>query len=161
MLKVAIVRCDKNKPVDVCNGGNLSIDEWHGPAQRFEPGAFCTVPLGGSFIVGKIRKGSSDDILQVRLERRPSLAARQPATPIRQLVPDRRGDRTFKTIVFEALEDTRVGFLRDRCGDDARIEKILDRHSVTLRPAVLSRTDAAKSVSTPTSSREYFFKNLR
>ena len=158
--EIVIVRRDQHESVDVRDRCNLSINERCRSSQRLKASAFSAVPLCCGLVVGQVRKRASDNIPQVSFESSPSLALRQPATTVRQLVPNGRGDRTLWAILVQTLEDSGIGSFRDGRRDDVGIQEVPDRHNDTLRPVVLSRVEAAKSPSTPISSREYFFKNL-
>ena len=158
--EIVIVRRHQHESVDVCDRCNLSIDERCRSSQRLEAGAFSAVPLCRGLIVRQVRERTSDDIPQVSFESCPSLTLRQPATTVRQLVPNGRGNRTLGAILVQALEDLGIGPFRDGRRDDVSIQEVPDRQNDTFRPVVLSRVETAKSPSTPIPSRECFFKNL-
>ena len=158
--EIVIVRRDQHESVDVRDRCNLSINERCRSSQRLKASAFSAVPRCCGLVVGQVRKRTSDDILQVSFESSPSPALRQPATTVRQFVPDGCGDRTLGAMLVQTLEDLGIGSFRDGRRDDVRIQQVADRHKDTLRPVVLSRVETAKSLSTPISAREYFFRNL-
>ena len=158
--EIVIIRRDQHESVDVRDRCNLSINERCRSSWRFKASAFSAVPLCCGLVVRQVRKRTSDDIPQVSFESSPSLTLRQPATTVGQLVPHGRGDRTLGAILVQTLEDLGIGSFRDGRRDDVRIQEVPDRQNDTFRPVVLSRVETAKSPSTPTSSREYFFRNL-
>jgi hypothetical protein len=100
------------------------------------------------------------DVTEIRLERRATLAFWQPRTPVGELVPEWRRQCTLGTVLVEMFKNRRVSSFRDGVGDDAGVKKICERQRDTLRPAALSRVDAAKSSSTPISRSECVSRNF-
>ncbi len=142
------------------NRGDLTVDERRWPAQRFKPRSLFAVPRRRSLVVRQDWKRSLNDVPEISVERGAALAFRQPSTPERELVPDWRSDCALRTVLVETLKNRRVRSLRDRGRDDARVEKICERQRDTFRPVVLSRVEAAKSRSMPTSRRECVSRNF-
>ena len=92
--------------------------------------------------------------MKMGFEGRPALPSGQPSATVGQLMPDWRRDRAFRTVLVQTRENGRMRPLRDWGRYDTCVEKVTERHTRTLRPVVLSRVEAAKSLSTPIASSE-------
>ena len=158
--EVLVICRRQHKPVHMGNRGDLTVDERRRPAARFKPRPLVAVPRRRRLVVRQNRKRSVHDVTEIGFERGPAPAFWQPPTPIRELVPDWRRNCALGTTLVQTLKNRRVRSLRDRGRNDARVQKISGRHRDTLRPVVLSRVEAAKSSSTPISSRECFSRNF-
>ena len=60
--------------------------------------AFFAVPRGGCLVVRQNRKRALDDLTEIGFERSAPLSFRQPAAAVRELMPDRRGNRALRTV---------------------------------------------------------------
>lgn len=127
----------------------VNVRRWF--PQPLKPGALVTVPVRRLLSIGKNRERSQNYVLQVGLQRLPTFPARQSVTPIRELVPHRRGDRALMPSGFQMLHNFGIRHLRYRRGHDACVEQISNTHSDTLRPAPASRTISRSASSSPTS----------
>ncbi len=152
---------DQNEPVDVGDRRNLSIDVRRRTASGIEPGTLLAVPSRRGFVVRKNWKGRVDDLPDVRIQGRAASASGQPADTIGQFVPDGCRDRAFSLAPVQPLEDFRMGRLRYRQRDDARVQKVCDAQKPTSRPVSFARSDRTNASSRPTSSREYLATKSR
>ena len=150
----------KHQPIHVGNRGDLTVDERHWSAQGFKARSLFAVPRRRRLVVRQDWKRSPNDVPEIGLERRAALPFGKTPTPTGELVPDRGRNCAFGTVLVQALENRPVRSLGDRGRDDARVEKICERQKDTVRPAVLSRAEAAKSSSTPTSRSEWVLRNF-
>src|SRR5687767_3709396 len=119
------------------------------------------MPARGRLVVGQDRKRRLDDVAKIGFQRVLAPACGQAAPSERELMPDRRRDGAHFAVRFEPPNDLRMGNFRRRRGNDAGVQEVAQRHSETLRPAPLSRSEAAKSSSSPTSSSACLSRKLR
>ena len=158
--EIFVVRSREHKAIHMGNRGNLTVDERRRPAQRFKSRPFLAVPGRRSLVIRQDRKRTVHDVAEISLQRRAAFPLRKSPRPVGQFVPYESRDRALWTVHVQTLENGWIGCLRDGRGDDARVEKICDLQSVTLRPVVLSRAAAAKSLSRPISSSEWVLRNV-
>jgi hypothetical protein len=158
--EIFVVRSREHKAIHMGNRGNLTVDERRRPAQRFKSRPFLAVPGRRSLVIRQDRKRTVHDVAEISLQRRAAFPLRKSPRPVGQFVPYESRDRALWTVHVQTLENGWIGCLRDGRGDDARVEKICDLQSVTLRPVVLSRAAAAKSLSRPISSSEWVLRNF-
>jgi len=157
--KVFGIGGDEHERVHLSDRCNLAIHVRRRSAERLKTRSLLAVPGCGNFVVWQDRKGFTHNVLEIGFERDPALALGQPTTAVREFVPHGSCNRAFRPVLLEPLENSGIRRLGDRSGHDARIQEIVECHSETLRPAVLSRVDV-KSLLRPISSKEYFSRKL-
>ncbi len=121
--------------------GYLAVNVWALTTNSFLPHSLDGMPRGSFLIVGKYRERLEDDIAQVGVKLGFALARFKAFASVGQLVPHHRCRRALKPSLPESLQNRAVCLWRYRCGQDTRIEQILERQTVTLRPTPRSRSD--------------------
>ena len=147
--EILCIRGDEDELIRVSDRRDLAVNEWGWAPECLETGSLLAVPPRRRLVVRQHRKGGTDDVTEIAIERCAPLAFGQPATTVRELVPDWRCDRAFRAVVLELLDNGSVRLLGDRRGHDARVQQIAQRHRATFRPRVLSRVAARRLSSRP------------
>ena len=149
------VERDQHESIGVSDRCDQSIGKRHWCAKAFETGTLVSMPRRSSLIVRKDRKRGLHDIMKIVFDGIAAFSSGEPPAAVYELVPHRRRNGAFMSVLVEPPEDVSIGGLGGWRGDDARVEQVPKRHKETFRPVPLSRMDAAKSSSRPISSSEY------